>query len=210
MKETCRKKRTTTMTSSGTRREDAWILNEQNTEAWLAKCKFESLEGIKQKMASDLLSGFRLTLNEDGTDERQYLMIFTYTSQNDLIPAMDNIIRISEDRSFIMNKHSNIIPKSKLQSILNHTDRFTRVSQVTNVLALLKNLQVSNTDQIETAEKVLQGLDLKTLPLEHQQLLSLRRCNLSCVSSQRITGGIPLTSSSSVPSSTAPAPRRKD
>ena len=45
MKETCRKKRTTTMTISGTRREDAWILNEQNTEPWLAKCKFESLEG---------------------------------------------------------------------------------------------------------------------------------------------------------------------
>ena len=108
-------------------------------------------------------------------DERQYLMIFTYTSQNDLIPAMDNIIRISEDRYFIRNKHSNIIPKSKLQSILNHTDRFTRVSQVTNVLALLKNLQVSNTDQIETAEKVLQGLDFKTLPLEHQQLLCLMK-----------------------------------
>ena len=43
MKVTCRKKRTTTISSSGTRRADAWILNEQNTEACLAMGKFESL-----------------------------------------------------------------------------------------------------------------------------------------------------------------------
>ena len=76
-------------------------------------------------------------------DERQYITIFTHITQNDFIPAIDNNIRKSEDGTFIMCKHSNIIPKSKQKSILNHTDRFTR----------LKNLQVSNADQIEKAEK---------------------------------------------------------
>ena len=128
------------MSSSGTRREDAWILNEQNTEPWLARGKFESLEDLKQKVATDLLSGFRFTLNEDEMDEKQYHTIFTYTLQNDLIPTVDNNIRISEDGTFNMYKHSNIIPKGKLQSILIHTDRFTRMSQVTNVPALQKNL----------------------------------------------------------------------
>ena len=57
MKENCRKKTTSTMSSSGTRREDALILNEQNTEAFLARDQFENLKDLKQKVASDLLSG---------------------------------------------------------------------------------------------------------------------------------------------------------
>ena len=158
---------------------------------------FKSLKDLKKKVASDLLPGFRLTLDKDEMDERQYITI-----QYDLIPAMDNIVRISKDCTFIMYKHSNIIPKSKLQSIHIHIDRFTRVSHVTNALALLKYLQVSNSNQIKKAEKVLQGLDLETLPLEYQQLLSLMKMQFDPCQQRRITGGLPLTSSSSVLSST--------
>ena len=122
-------------------------------------------------MVSDLLPGFRLTLDKDEMDEKQYLTIFTCTPQNDLVFAMNNIIRISEDGTFIMYKQGNMIPKSKLLLIIhNHIDRFTRVNQMSNALALLKNLQVSNTDQIMKTEKVLQSLDLVTPPLDHQQL----------------------------------------
>ena len=46
---------------------------------------------------------------------------------------------------------------------------------MTNAVALLKNLQVSNTDQIKKAENVLKDLDLETLSLEHQQYLSLMK-----------------------------------
>ena len=107
---------------------------------------FKSLKDLKEKVASDLLPGFRLILDKNEMDERQYTTIFAHTPQNDLMPAMDNIVRISKDGTFIMYRHSNIIPKSKLQSIHNHIDRFTRVRKVTNALALLKYLQVSNSD----------------------------------------------------------------
>ena len=158
-------------------------------------------------MASDLLPGFRLTLNEDEMDERQYLRILTYTSQNYLIPAMDNIIRVSEDGTFIMYNHSNIIHKSKLQSIHNHTDQFTSMSQVTNALALLKNLQVSKYRPNRENRKSATWPELEDAALGTSAVIYLSwRCNLACASSRRITG-VPLTPSSSVPSSTCSSPK---
>ena len=72
-------------------------------------------------------------------DEKQYLTIFTYTPQKNIMPAMDYIIRISGGGSFIMYKHDNMICKSKLRSVIhNHTDRFTRVNQVTNALSFVE------------------------------------------------------------------------
>ena len=81
--ETCILKRTTTMQSSETRIKAEWIAIEQNTESWLERDRFESLEALKEKGASDLLAGFRLTLDEDEMDDsisRFLLTVFKMTS----------------------------------------------------------------------------------------------------------------------------------
>ena len=118
------------------------------------------------------MPGFRLTLDKDEMDERQYLTIFTYMPHQDLMPAMDNILRITDDGTFVIYKHGARIPKSKLGGVIrDHKDRFTLVSQVTNAVAFLKNLQVEDSEHIKKVEEALEDPNLENLPVEQQQLL---------------------------------------
>ena len=172
MKDASVRNRTTTMSSSVARREGEWNHHGQETEAWPALDKFTNLPDLKEKMADDLLPGFMLSLDMDVMGEMQYLTFFTYEPQQDLMPAMDNILRIRDDGTFVMYKHGARIPKGRLRAIIrDHKDHFTMVGQVTNAVAFLKNIRVEDSEQIEKVEEVLAYLDLENLTMEHQQLL---------------------------------------
>ena len=133
--------------------------------------KFTNLHDFKEKVVDDLLPVFRLSLYMDVMGEGQYF-IFTHEPQQDLMPVMDNILRIRDDGTFVMYKHGARIPKGRLRAIIrDHKDHFTMVGQVTNAVAFLKNIRVEDSEQIEKVEEVLAYLDLENLTMEHQQLL---------------------------------------
>ena len=130
MKDASVRNRTTTMSSSVARREGEWNHHGQETEAWPALDKFTNLPDLKEKMADDLLPGFMLSLDMDVMGEMQYLTFFTYEPQQDLMPAMDNILRIRDDGTFVMYKHGARIPKGRLRAIIHGLeDHFTMVSR---------------------------------------------------------------------------------
>ena len=186
MKNTGTKRRATTMSSSVARREDEWTKHEQETEVWLASDKFTSLDDLKEKLSLDMFPHFRLTLDRDEMADKQYLTIFSYKPQQDLMPAMNSILRITDDGSFDMFKNGTRIPRSRLRNIIrDHQDCFTLVSQVMNALAFLKNLEVEAREQIRKVEEALDDMVLEDLSFEHQQLFSLIKMQVSLCQQQK-------------------------
>ena len=89
------------MSSSVVRREGELAKYQQETQAWLESDKFINLEDRKEKLITDLLPGFRLSLEMDEIGVNQYLTIFTYKPQQDLTRHAEQH-QISEDVSFNM------------------------------------------------------------------------------------------------------------
>ena len=153
MKNLSVKKRPTKMSSSAARREREQCQHEQNDKTWLASDKFTSLEDLNEKLSKDLPSDFKVLLDKNSANGVQYLTIFTVASQQNVIPSMENVLKIIEDDTFEMYKCGCKIAKSKLRYIIHdHKNRFTLVSQVLNVIGFLKNYQLDSHDEMKTVK----------------------------------------------------------
>ena len=100
--------------------------------------------------------------------------------------AMDHIIGIADDGSFVMYKQGTRIPSNRLRDIIrDYEDRFTMVSQVLNAVVFLNNLQTEDNDNIKKIEEALEDLDLENLPVEQMQFFSLFKMQVGLCQQQK-------------------------
>ena len=194
MKDLSVKKRPTKMASSAARREREQCQHEQNYKTWLASDKFTSLEDLNEKLSKDLSSDFKVLLDKNSANGVQYLKvlldknsangvqyltIFTVASQQNVMPSMENVLKIIEDATFEMYKCGCKIAKSKLRYIIHdHKNRFTLVSQVLNVIGFLKNYQLDSHDEMKKVKVLLEEVDMENISEKDRQLLSFIKMQL--------------------------------
>ena len=118
-------------------------------------------------------------LDKNSANGVQYLTIFTVASQQNVMPSMENVLKIIEDGTFEMYKCGCKIANSKLRYIIHdHKNRFTLVSQVLNAIDFLKNYQVDSHDEMKKVKELLEEVDMENFSEKDRQLLSFIKMKL--------------------------------